>query len=101
MVRLENKPTQDNKNHWTAFRDNRRKTLFGSNEPPADKTAVDLIAIDKELASYTRIVTTMSQKDAEIIDEVSSFVCESIGFPVSIFNDSRKNYMHPKSPYRL
>ena len=60
MVRLESMRAPDNKDHWTTFRDTRRKILYGSNNPPADKTVVDLMAIDSKLAQYARVVVTMS-----------------------------------------
>lgn len=42
MVRLDNIPTPDNVGHWVAFRNMRRNVLFGTSDPPEDKTAVNL-----------------------------------------------------------
>ena len=69
MVRLDNMPKLNNKDHWTAFRNFRRKVLFGSNDPPTDKTAVDLATIEtKRMVMYVKIITSMAQKENKIFE---------------------------------
>lgn len=41
------------------------------------------------------------QKETKVINEVSYIVCQSIGIPRSIFEDSRKTYMKPECPHRI
>jgi len=81
MVRLDLVPTPDKKCHWAAFRNMRRTVLFGTSDPPTEKTAVELKSNENQLSRYTRAVTDIMQKENKVLGEISYIVCQSIGIP--------------------